>query len=948
MSRDRAYDKETRIKTRNLGLVMSLILVPMVCVFMYIDHTSSFLGGILGWRIGALLPALLFLTYSLFAFRPLPRLAVPLHVLQLSGLMVMMCGIAAEVATRPALPPFARSGLISSLLVCIFADFVFAGGARKYLFAILIPPLAGMSITVMTVGAFLTQTEQVWLISNPSAMAVVLSILALYQERANARDFRTRSELGRAEKAVRESEKKFRDLFDNSEVGMIRSRLDGSEIIDVNQSFLNLAGRTREELASSPSAMYWAVPHEREEMMAILARDGHVANYECSLVNARGEERSCLASLRLFHEQGVLEGSLVDITERKRAGEWLDVLRHSIDAAADGAYWLKEDGSFFYANESGCRSLGYSLAELMGLRVEDVNPQATLEAWAEVWKILREKKSLDAESIHRRKDGSLFPVQITTSFIRSGGQNYAVGFAHDITERRRLEAEREAVLQRLEFVIATTRTGLDIIDENYIVRYVDPARRKLMGDPTGRTCYEYFRGRSSRCGDCAMQKALETRKVQVREQTLPGENNRPTQVTALPYQDESGTWLVAEVIVDITERKQAEAERLNLERQIASSQKLEGLGILAGGVAHNFNNLLTVILGHAELLREALPRPASGAESVLEIIKAGNRSRDLIRQLLTLGRRQVLELKPLDLNVVIRECSAMLRQALRENIAIEYRLLPAPCPVAADPGKIEEILLNLALNAQDAIPREGQLEIATTEVILEGAFVRRHDDIAPGRYILLSVSDTGQGIDGETVTKIFDPFFTTKEQGKGTGLGLSTVYGIIKQHSGSIEVESRPGAGTRFQIYLPRTQIPAGEAHASEIENPVGGAETVLLVEDEAPIRTMLSRHLRSLGYTVLEAADGVSALQMFAEHGRAVHILVTDVVMPRMNGTELQDRLRSKVPALRVLFMSGYPREVIRSHVARDEEMDLIMKPFTGQALATRVREALDRSQDA
>ena len=701
MGKDPTYALERCIKTRNLGLVTSLVLVPMVAAFMYIDHISPSLQDIIGWRIGALVPALLFLAWALLVFPKHPRLAVPLHAIQLTGLIVMMCGITAELATRPTLLDFGRSALISSLLVCIFAGFVFAGGARKYLFAILVPPLAAMGVYVIVAGAFLTQMEQTWLISNPTAMAVVLSILALYQERANVREFRTRSELGRAQNALRESEKKFHDLFDNAEVGMFRTRLDGSEIIDVNRSFLDLTGLTRQEMIGSPSAMHWAVPHDREEMMGILARDGRVTNYECSLVNARGEARSTLVSLRLFSDQGILEGSLIDITERKQAEEWLEVLRHSIDAAVDGAYWVKHDGSFFYANESAGRSLGYTREELLGLRVGDVNPRATPEKWTEIWKTLEKKIFLDVESMHRRKDGSMFPVQVTTSFVSFGSQNYAVGFAHDISER-----------------------------------------------------------------------------------------------------------------------KQAEAERRDLERRMASAQKLEGLGILAGGVAHNFNNLLTVILGHAELLREARPGDAAASASVMEIIKAGYRSRDLIRQLLTLGRRQAPDLRPLDLNAVVMDCRAMLRQALRENIAIEYRLSPAPAPVAADPGRIEEILLNLALNAQDAISQEGRLEIATTEIVLEGAFVRRRDDVAPGRYVLLTVSDTGEGIDGETVTKIFDPFFTTKEQGKGTGLGLSTVYGIVKQHNGSIEVESRPGAGTRFRIYLPRTEAPAGVAVASENERP--------------------------------------------------------------------------------------------------------------------------------
>ena len=944
MEENASYSFETSTKTRNLGLVMSLILVPMVLAFIYIDRVSPPLGGILGWRIGALFPALLFLSYALFLFPKHRRFAVPLHIAQLTGLMVMMCGISAELATRPDFPQFARTALISSLIVCIFADFVFAGGARKYLFAILVPPLAAMGAYLTAAGDVLTQTERVWLISNPAAMAVVLSALALYQERSSGKEFRARRELKSAEDAMRESERQYHDLFENAEVGMFRARPDGSAVIDVNRKILEICGRTREEIVGRSPAALWADPREREAMQALLVRDGRVTNFECRLLSAKRGARSCLLSLKPSPDQGVLEGSLLDITERKQTGQWLEVLKHSIDSAADGAYWVGEDGGFFYANDSGCRALGYTREELMLLNISDVNPRSTRESWREVWRSLQEKGSFTAETLHRRKDNSLFPVEITTSFVRFGDMEFSVAFAHDITERKRLEAEREAVRQQLEFVIATTRTGLDIIDENFVVHYVDPARRKLMGDPKGRSCYEYFRGGAMPCADCAMREALRTRKVQVREQSLPNEDHRATQVTALPYQDESGTWMVAEVIVDITERKQAEAERLDLERRIASSQKLEGLGILAGGVAHNFNNLLTVILGHAELLRETLPGDPDPASSVREIIKAGYRSRDLISQLLALGRRQVLELKPLDLNRVVRECSSMLRQAIRENIAIDYRLSASPCPVAADPGRIEQILLNLALNAQDAIPREGRLSIDTTDVFLEGVFARRHDDVPPGRYVLLTVSDTGEGIDEETVRKIFDPFFTTKEQGKGTGLGLSTVYGIVKQHNGSIEVESRPGAGTRFRIYLPRSMALRQEADSSEQVQPARGSETILLVEDEAPIRTLLSRHLRGLGYAVLEAADGISALRVSSEHGGLFHILVTDVVMPRMNGTELHDRLREEMPHLKVLFMSGHQRDVISSHVMQDGKVDLITKPFTGQALASRVREILDR----
>ena len=689
-----AYSLEQSLRTRNTGMLMGLIVVPAVLVFMYIDHITPSLSGILGWRMVALVPSLLYLPFALFHFTAHRQLTLPLHIAQLAGVMVMMCGICAELVTRPEFPPFERSALISSLLVCIFADFVFAGGARRHLLLILVLPLAAMSVYIATVGTFLSQTEKLWLICNPSVMAAGLGVTALFQERSGRREFRARTELKIAEESLRQSEKKFRGLFHHAEIGMFRSRLDGSEMLDVNPKFVEIFGRSREEMVGRPSLVFWADVQERNEMVRILNGDARVTNYECGMLDARGEVHRCLISARLESDQGILEGSLVDVTER-----------------------------------------------------------------------------------------------------------------------RHMEAERESMWQRLEFLLETTRTGLDIIDENFVVHYVDPARRKTMGDPKGRPCYEYFRGASVPCGDCAMRRALETKKVQAMEQTLPGEENRPTQVTAMPYRDGS-RWMVAEVIVDIAERKQAEAERLDLERRIAAAQKLESLGILAGGIAHNFNNLLSVILGNAELLRVTLPAGSDSATFVTEIIKAGYRSRDLISQLLAMGRRQVLELRPLDLNEVVRACSTMLRRVLREDIDIDYRLSVVPCPIVADPGRIEDILLNLALNAQDAMAQEGRLVIATTEVLREALFTRRQNDVPAGRCIMLTVGDTGTGMDQQTMSRIFDPFFTTKEPGKGTGLGLSTVYGIVQQHGGSIEVDSQPGEGTRFRIYFPRTETPSPENRA--------------------------------------------------------------------------------------------------------------------------------------
>jgi signal transduction histidine kinase len=573
---DPAYSLEQRRKTRSTGLVMSLLLVAMIPAFMVIDSSFPYLGGIAAWRIGALVPGVLFLVYAVFGFRRLPRLAVGLHTVQLAGLIVSMCGISAVLATRPGFPTFGRSALISSLLVCIFADFVFAGGARRWLAAVLLPPLAAMSAFIVLSGGDLSQSEKVWLISNPAAIAVALSILAGYQERSSRKEFRARAELARTEEALQASEK------------------------------------TR-------------------------------------------------------------------------------------------------------------------------------------------------------------------------------------------------QADRAAMLHRLELVLAATRTGLDIVDEDYIVRYIDPARRAIMGDPEGRPCYEYFRGLNAPCADCAMQRALKSGTVQVMEQTNPRETDRPTQVTAVPYREDSGRLMVAEVSVDMSERARAEAQRLEWERRTSTSRRLESLGMLAAGVAHHFNNLLTVILGRAELLRESGHRDPDVETSVREIIKAGTRARDIVSQLVALGGRQALTMRPVDLSAIVREQAQMLRAAVRPEIDIEFRLADSAGPVSADAGRIGEVLLHLALNAQDAIPDSGTITLETLEVDLAEGSTGRSHELRAGRYARLTVRDTGVGMDAETTARIFDPFFTTKEYGKGIGLGLSNAYGIVKQHAGTIEVESSPGTGSRFLIYLPIT-----------------------------------------------------------------------------------------------------------------------------------------------
>jgi PAS domain S-box-containing protein len=395
---------------------------------------------------------------------------------------------------------------------------------------------------------------------------------------------------------------------------------------------------------------------------------------------------------------------------------------------------------------------------------------------------------------------------------------------------------------------------------------------------------------------------------------------------------------------DVTERKRAEAERDTLEKHLAQAQRMESIGRLAGGVAHDFNNLLVVILGHAELLlnRPAAADPAMG-DSLREIRKAGERAANLTRQLLAFGRKQVLTIRTIDLNRVIAEFEGMLTRLIRESIEVTTHLAPDLGPVEADPFQIEQILLNLCINARDAMPGGGRLTIETINVSLDEEYAKGHTGVRPGPYVMLAVSDTGSGMDAETAGKIFDPFYTTKEKGKGTGLGLSTVYGIVKQHGGNIWVYSEPGRGTIIKVYLPRVDGPAEEEETAPPPSVRASREpeTVLVVEDDESVRDLVSRMLSGTGYNVLVARSGHEAV-VLAKEAKAIHLLLTDVIMPEMSGRVVAERVAAFHPGVKILYMSGYTDNVVAHHGILEEGVSFLQKPFTTHTLASKVREAL------
>jgi two-component system, cell cycle sensor histidine kinase and response regulator CckA len=397
-----------------------------------------------------------------------------------------------------------------------------------------------------------------------------------------------------------------------------------------------------------------------------------------------------------------------------------------------------------------------------------------------------------------------------------------------------------------------------------------------------------------------------------------------------------GSQAVLAVLIDVTRRKQLEA-------QLLQSQKMEAVGMLAGGIAHDFNNLLTIIGGYSQLLLASLPPTDRNRSAVEQIMKAGERAAALTRQLLAFSRRQVLQPKVLDLNLLVGSLAVMLRRLIGEDIDLRLELARDLGQVNADAGQIEQVIMNLAVNSRDAMPKGGTLTIQTANVELDENYMATHTRVKPGSYVMLAVSDTGFGMDAQTRSRLFEPFFTTKQQGRGTGLGLSIVFGIVRQTGGNVEVSSEPGMGTSVKLYLPR----AAQAAAPEVESPVEkserGSETILLVEDEEMVRKLVSETLEHEGYKILQAAGPEQAGKICREYDGRIDLMITDVVMPKESGRALAARLAEVRPEMKVLYMSGYTDTGILETGADSPPLEFLQKPFTPSALASKVRNVLN-----
>ncbi|MFA6317744.1 MAG: PAS domain S-box protein [Elusimicrobiota bacterium] len=549
-----------------------------------------------------------------------------------------------------------------------------------------------------------------------------------------------------------------------------------------------------------------------------------------------------------------------------------------------------------------------------------------------------------SEDVLLASDGTLVPVEIAASHVRLNGRDHLLGVFRDLSGRKKAEEEN----RRLSLALSQSPTPIILTDARGDIEYVNLKFTEVTGYASAEILGKNPRFLKSGETPPEEYRLLWEAITSGREWRGVFRNKRKDgslywEKTAIaPVHDASGA------ISHFMAFKEDITAQRALEEQLRQSQKMESIGRLAGGVAHDFNNLLTAIIGYGRFVLDALGQDDPKADDVREVLSAAERAAALTRHLLAFSRRQVLCPVVMDINGAVGRSAKMLRRIIGENIRIETRLGAAPCLVKVDAVQMDQVLMNLAVNARDAMPGGGTLTIATEVVRPPEDFFTDKADLEAGPLVHLSVSDTGTGMDASALAHLFEPFFTTKERGKGTGLGLATVHGIVKQSGGEIAVESSPGKGTAFSLYFPL--VPEHEAARTEDLSPVPaqGRETILLVEDEASVMRLGTKILAGLGYAVLSAADGPSALAVMRERGADIALLVTDVVMPGLNGRDLARQAANLRPGLKVLYMSGHPDDAIVEHGVLEPGLAFLYKPFTGHGLALKVRTVLDGPPDA
>ncbi len=707
--------------------------------------------------------------------------------------------------------------------------------------------------------------------------------------------------------------------------GVFDLALCGLNVPDPDE--LSIIEATRVHDASLPVLL--AVATDAEETALEGLRRG-AADY---VVKAFPQLRRLPHALLAALKHRILEG------ERDRC----DLQHRALFDRAPLAYQsLDREGRFLDINQTWQDILGYRRSEVLGNWFGDYLDPDEVESFREGFQRFLDSGEVQGVEFNlRHKDGGTRTIQFDGRItgVDDNGKLRTHCILHDITEQRRAEEDR----RRLAAAIEQSSETVVITDPEGTILYANPAFERITGYTREEAVGQNPRVLKSGRHDEAFYKDL--------WETISGGevwrghfiNKRKDERL---YEEEaaiSPVFDAAGEICNYVAVKRDVTHEIELENQLRQAQKMEAVGQLAGGVAHDFNNILQAMFGYIRFAMRDLSPDEQRYRDIEQIKQGTERASTLTRQLLAFSRRQIIQPENLEIGPLVDNLLKLVRRVIGEDVALEFHAAEDLPAIHADPTQIEQVLMNLCLNARDAMPEGGRLSIETAAAVLDDEFRRLHPWARTGSFVLVSVSDTGQGMDEETRARVFEPFFTTKEPGRGTGLGLSTVYGIVKQHEGLLHVSSRPGRGSTFRVYLPAADSPAEKPAERSPEERRGRGETILVAEDDVQVREMVARTLREAGYRVHAAEDGAEALEIFSAHSQEIALALLDVVMPGMGGTEVYERMRALKPSLRVLFSSGYTDDFIHSRTLLRGELRLIAKPFDPLRLLGRVREMLD-----
>jgi two-component system cell cycle sensor histidine kinase/response regulator CckA len=774
---------------------------------------------------------------------------------------------------------------------------------------------------------------------------------------------RNAAERRRTEAALRESERRYRRLFASNPHPMWVFDVETLAFLEVNDAAIAHYGYSREEF------LKLTIKDIRppEDIPGVLAA---LSNAECGYKLSGGTRHRKKDGTVIYVEiaayRFVQHGKLVslilanDVTERKRAEEAVHrseaEMRSFVEKSPFGIFrtYIEKD-RFLDVNPALVKMLGYASAEeVLSLTLSADVYFDTQERDKTLAPLLSDGGFSGIEAQCRRKDGKIITAHLSGRLVQESttGDRFFEGIAEDVTERKRAEQALKESEKRFRQVVEGAPVGM-YIQSDGLFRYFNPAALAMFGaESPEQIVGQGFLERIHPDSRAAVSERarlvreekkavpfLEERLLRLDSTVFDGE------VTAIPFTFEERAGALV-FVRDITGRKREEEKRHALEQQLRQAQKMEAVGRLAGGIAHDFNNLLMVIQSYAEMLQDSLPAHDVQRKNTREIMKAAERAGSLTGQMLAFSRKQITSPVVLDLNAVIDETAKMLKRLIGEDIEFRIDSAESLWTIEADSDQIVQVLMNLCVNGRDAMPQGGTLTIATGNVTIDEGSIAGRPYVSPGDYVMLSVTDTGMGIKKDLQEQIFDPFFTTKEVGKGTGLGLAMVYGIVKQSGGYVWVDSEPGQGACFTIYLPRVQAAIVPFMSAKAEARPRGTETILVAEDEEALREAICGFLRSLEYTVFAASTGHQALSIASQHEGHIDLLITDVVMPKMSGRELSQILESLRPNLKTIYMSGYTDDAVLRHGIQDVDAIFLQKPFGLDTLARKVRDMLERTE--